>query len=93
MIINKTDGLFTIDGQDLTGKVIILHDEELGDNFQDPKYQFWIAQGGFGCSPFTIGKAVIAEALIDKEVCRWARDNFIGIASPELIAQYFPDYK
>lgn len=91
MITNDTEGVLSMDGQDLTDKVIILNSDALSEHYQLPKYQFWKAKGGFGCSPFTSGRAVIATALIDGESCRWERLDFIGIASPELIKQFFPD--
>lgn len=70
---------------DLTGDVLILKDTELSVDYQQPKFQLWRAERGFGCLQNTTGRAVFATALVDGEEARWSRQDFIGIASKALV--------
>jgi hypothetical protein len=80
-------------GEHLAGKVLVLNDRWLSNQFRSAEYQLWKATGGFGCNPAAMGTAVFAVCLNDGERARWERGDFIGIASPELIAEFYPEYK
>jgi len=58
------------ENQDLTGKVVIL----APDCYQgDQAARRFRCAGGFGCKPFTRGKAIFGEFLIDGEKGRVER--------------------
>jgi len=63
-------GLENPENQDLTGKVVILS----ADSYQgDQAARRFRCTGGFGCKPFTRGKAIFGEFLIDGEKGRVER--------------------
>lgn len=64
---------------DFTGKVMVLSPDTLKESCWDPRNQLWLAEGGFGCSPTSMGRAVYAACLGDGERTRWDRSDFIGV--------------
>jgi len=60
----------TINGVDLTGKVVILKSEFYKGSDSERAFK---CEGGFGCSPHTIGTAVVGHFLMDGEKCRVER--------------------
>lgn len=55
---------------DLTGKVVVLDPKYLSSQYQALKWRLFRAEGGFGCSPETEGKAVFGTFLADGEEAR-----------------------
>lgn len=74
--------------QDYTGKVLVLSTDTLRESCWDPSNMLWLAEGGFGCSPTSSGRAVYATCLGDGEKTRWNRSDFVGV----LDEQYLPDW-
>lgn len=74
--------------QDYTGKVLVLSTDTLRESCWDPRNMLWLAEGGFGCSPTSSGRAVYATCLGDGEKTRWNRSDFTGV----LDEQYLPDW-
>lgn len=61
------------------GKIVVLYPSWLNDQHRTPQNQLFVAKGGFGCSPITMGTAVIGEFLIDGEQCRISRGDVMGV--------------
>lgn len=74
--------------QDYKGKVLVMSLDTLRESCWDPRNQLWLAEGGFGCSPHSSGRAVYATCLGDGEKTRWNRTDFAGV----LDEQYLPDW-
>jgi hypothetical protein len=73
------------------GKIVVFGPwriEEFKEPFQNPENQLFIAQGGFGCSPITMGRAVGGQFLSDGEGARFNRGDFLGVLKPELVEKY-----
>ncbi len=64
--------------QDYTGKLVILRDTALKEEYRTPKNQLFLAQNGFGCSPEKVGKKVFGRFLSDGEKGQFYREDFIG---------------
>ena len=74
--------------QDYKGKVLVMSPDTLREGCWDPRNQLWYAEGGFGCSPTSSGRAVYATCLGDGEKTRWNRTDFLGV----LDERYLPDW-
>ena len=77
------------------GKYMVLNPECLKGEYREAKYQLFFANGGFGCDPTKMGRAVFGYFVADGEYCRWDRDAFIGVATDEAVAEWkkmYPDY-
>jgi len=73
---------------DYKGRVLVLSPETLRESCWDARNQLWLGEGGFGCSPTSLGRAVYATCLGDGEQTRWDRSDFTGV----LDEQYLPDW-
>ena len=73
---------------DYKGKVLVLSPKALRESCWNARNQLWVAEGGFGCSPTSSGRAVFAACLGDGEQARWNRADFIGA----LDERYLPDW-
>ena len=76
------------DDLDYKGRVLVLSPETLRESCWDARNQLWLGEGGFGCSPASLGRAVYATCLGDGEQTRWDRSDFTGV----LDEQYLPDW-
>ena len=74
--------------QDYTGKLLILRDTSLSEEYRTPENQLFLAESGFGCSPTTSGRKIMGEFLNDGEKAQFYRQDFIGVAADE----YLPDW-
>jgi hypothetical protein len=74
--------------QDFTGRLLILRDTALSEASRTPENQLFLASGGFGCSPDSSGRAVFGEFLIDGEMARFGRQDFVGIADDRYLADW-----
>lgn len=70
-------------GVDLTGKVVVLDPETMKAEFRDLRWRLFLADGGFGCSPTTIGRAVIGWFLADGERARVEGPSVVRVATAE----------
>ena len=73
---------------DYKGRVLVLSPDTLRESCWDARNQLWLGEGGFGCSPTSLGRAVYATCLGDGEQTRWDRSDFTGV----LDEQYLPDW-
>ena len=73
---------------DYKGRVLVLSPDTLRESCWDARNQLWLGEGGFGCSPTCLGRAVYATCLGDGEQTRWDRSDFTGV----LDEQYLPDW-
>ena len=73
---------------DYKGRVLVLSPDTLRESCWDARNQLWLSEGGFGCSPTALGRAVYATCLWDGEKTRWDRSDFTGV----LDEQYLPDW-
>ena len=90
-LITKVDeGLRPLVG-DLTGQVLVLAHNRLNRRYQMPRFQIFKATGGFGCQEGSLGRAVFGFHVADNEDARWDRNDFIGIATHELIERALED--
>lgn len=60
-------------------RVLVLSPDSIRESSWNQKNQLWLATGGFGCSPTSIGRAVFATCLSDGREARWNRLDFVGI--------------
>ena len=74
--------------QDFTGKVLAISPDVLREDCWQPRNMLWYAEGGFGCSPTSVGRAVYATCLGDGEEARWNRTDFVGVLKEE----FLPDW-
>jgi hypothetical protein len=74
--------------QDYKGRVLVMSPDTLRESCWSPRDQLWLANGGAGCSPTSLGQAVFAVCLSDGERTRWNRTDFTGV----LDEQYLPDW-
>ena len=73
---------------DYKGRVLVLSPNTLRESCWDARNQLWLGEGGFGCSPTSLGRAVYATCLGDGEQTRWDRSDFTGV----LDERYLPDW-
>lgn len=69
---------------DLKGQVLVLDWAYLKRRYQMPRFQLIQATGGFGCSEESPGK-IFGRSICDGEEGTYRRNQFIGIATEELI--------
>jgi hypothetical protein len=69
------------------GQILVLPVSSFSKQYQEPQFQLFRANGGFGCSPETMGTAVFGHFIYDGEECRYSRNDFIGVLKPELVAE------
>ena len=74
--------------QDYEGKLLILRDTSLKEEFRTPENQLFLADGGFGCSPTASGRKVFGHFLSDGEKAEFWRQDFIGVIADE----HIPDW-
>lgn len=74
--------------QDYTGKLLILRDTSLKEEYRTPENQLFLADGGFGCSPTASGRKVYGQFLSDGEKTKFYRQDFIGVIADE----HIPDW-
>lgn len=67
------------------GKILVLPMNTFHKDYQKPQYQLVRAFGGFGCSPHTLGRAVMVEFLEDGEKCRYNRSDILGVLNVDLV--------
>jgi hypothetical protein len=91
-MLDKDDCIPGSSASEYENQVLILRAERLKPEYRQPKFQLYRAYGGFGCSPDKLGRAVFAKCLEDGEENRWNREDFHGIARPEIVAA-FEQYK
>lgn len=90
LISARDEGLRPLVG-DLTGQTLVLAHTKLHRRYQLPRFQLFKATGGFGCQENSLGRAVFGTHPADGEDARWNRNDFIGIATPELEARAMAD--
>lgn len=89
LIDETAQGLLPLQG-DLTGQVLVLKWHLLQRRFQLPRFQLIKAKGGFGCQEGSPGK-VYGICIADSANVWGRRDDFIGIATTDLVNQAMAD--
>ena len=74
--------------QDYTGKLLVLRDTSLKEEFRTPENQLFLAESGFGCSPTASGRKVFGQFLSDGEKAEFSRQDFIGVAADECLPNW-----
>lgn len=74
--------------QDYTGKLLILRDTSLSEEYRTPENQLFLAESGFGCSPDKSGRKVYGRFLSDGEKAQFYREDFVGIIAEENIPDW-----
>lgn len=74
--------------QDYAGKLLILRDTSLKEDFRTPENQLFLAESGFGCSPDKSGRKVFGKFLLDGEKAQFYREDFAGIITEENIPDW-----
>lgn len=91
LIKQGDEGLRPLVG-DLDGQTLVLAHTRLHRRYQLPRFQLFNATGGFGCKENSLGRAVFGQHPADGEDARWNRNDFIGIATAELVARAMADH-
>lgn len=78
-----TPGLRPLEGN-IEGKYVVIRPERLKERMRFARNQLLLAAGGFGCHESNSGSKVYGKHL-DGEEAQWRREDFIGIASKELV--------
>ena len=74
--------------QEYTGKLLIIRDTALKEEFRTPENQLFLAESGFGCSPDKIGRKVFGQFLSDGERTHFYREDFLGEISDEFVPDW-----
>lgn len=74
--------------QDYTGKLLIIRDTVLKEEFRTSENQLFLAESGFGCSPEKSGRKVFGRFLSDGEKSQFYREDFVGIIADEHIPEW-----
>lgn len=90
LITSGDEGLRPLVG-DLAKQRLVLSHTRLNRRYQSPRFQIFQATGGFGCQEGSLGSAVYGIHIADGESARWNRNDFIGIASDELVTKALED--
>ncbi len=69
--------------QDYTGKLLVIRDTVLKEEFRTPENQLFLASRGFGCSPDASGRKVYGQFLNDGEKTHFYREEFAGVLADE----------
>ena len=78
----------TDEPQDYTGKLLILRDTSLSEEYRTPENQLFLAESGFGCSPTASGRKIMGKFLNDGEKAQFYRQDFIGVAADEYLPEW-----
>ena len=90
LITSGDEGLRPLVG-DLSKQRLVLAHTRLNRRYQSPRFQIFQATGGFGCQQGSLGSAVYGIHIADGESARWNRNDFIGIATDELVTKALED--
>ena len=71
---------------DITNKHIVLKEAVLSDAYKDITWRVWLAEGGFGCKPYTSGSAVFCTCVRDGETARFQGFQVERLATDEEVA-------
>lgn len=74
--------------KDYTGKLLILRIDTLDEPCKNGKYQLFVAENGFGCSPNSGGRTIFGKFLYDGESAVYERYDFLGIADQNKIPEW-----
>ena len=80
-----------INDQDLAGRYIVIKETELSAAYRKPMYAIAKANGGFGCSPTSMGRAVFCTHL-DGENVRWNRSEVERFATDKEVEAAKKEY-
>jgi hypothetical protein len=85
------DGVTPIVSQNLAKQIVVVNWRKLDRRFQQPRFQLFRPTGGTGCILSTGGGKVFGRHVFDGEDNEFRRDDFLGIATEELVALAMAD--
>lgn len=74
--------------QDYTDKVVVMDPRILKDQYKTPEDQLFLAEGGFGATPYTRGRMVLGTFLKDGVTTYFAREDIIGVLKEEYLPEW-----
>lgn len=86
-----SNGLTPIASSNITNKIVVVNWRKLDRRFQQPRFQIFKPTGGSGCVTSMAGGKVFGRHVFDGEDGEFRRDDFLGIATPDLIAWAMTD--
>ena len=89
--LNLFDKTYCTNEQEYKGKVLIMRDDVLTEEYCKPESQLWYATGGFGCGANSRGRAVFVKCLSDGEETRFDREDFVGVIKNECLPDWAKD--
>ena len=72
---------------DFTDKILVINPRLFKPEYRTKEGLIWQIKGGFGCSPFCIGKTTSAICLSDGEQVNWHRDEWVAEVVPEVVPE------
>ena len=72
---------------------LVLRHTALNRRYQSPRFQIFHATGGLGCLESGLTDVVYGIHIADGESAHWDRNDFIGIATDDLVNQALEDTK
>lgn len=72
--------------EDLTDRHVVLAEETMAPQYKDIQFRVFLCRGGFGCAPYTGGRAVFGTTPIDGEEFRINSSEIERFATDEEIA-------
>lgn len=73
---------------DYVGKVLVIDPHILEEKYQTPEDQLFLAVGGFGCNPSSLGRKVMGNYLNDGTKGTHVRQDFLGVIKEECLPEW-----
>ena len=70
------------------GKVLVIAPQVLAEPYRTPKDQLFLAVGGFGCNPTSLGRKVMGNYLNDGTKGVHVRQDFLGVIKEEHLPEW-----
>ena len=70
------------------GKVLIIDPYVLAEKYRTPEDQLFLASGGFGCNPASLGRKVMGNYLNDGTKGTHVRQDFLGVIKEECLPDW-----
>ena len=90
LIKSGDEGLRPLVGN-LKHQRLVLKHTALNRRYQSPRFQIFHATGGFGCQENSYGSTIYGIQIADGESAAFDRNQFVGIASDELVNRALED--
>lgn len=87
-LLDKDQCIQSDEPQNYEKKLLILKPDVLNDRFKNPIYQYFYAEGGFGCDPEKSGKKVFGQFIADNEKTYFYREDFCVAADYDQLPEW-----